>query len=238
MLIDPSDLKSDLDLLEGIEKASTRLVTQAIVDFREEAAAIFSSETDLVQDFAEDITREALDQLGVSRIPQRLYGKIDYKRARYVFHPDYAVRQALFVDSKAEQSSGQSTATLQTAQTSMTIMQIRSGQPVTVKGELDAVIHTELGKFLSTTIFVKYNYDEESSGARTLGSVTVACVPHAFLQSRYNPDPLNTFWGAGRNSQLRGERFRVRLVFKALAERAKWRVQSIPMSPASFAWTE
>ena len=125
MLIDPADLKSDLDTLEDIERASTRLVTQAIVDFREEATAIFGRERDLPQDFAEDITREALDTLGVSRIPQRLYGKIDYKRARYVFHPGYALRQALFVDSKAEKMSGAATATLQTAQTSMRIMHVR-----------------------------------------------------------------------------------------------------------------
>ena len=72
MLIDPADLEANLDTLEDIEKASTRLVTQAILDFREEAAAIFGRERDLPQDFAEDITREALDQMGVSRIPQRL----------------------------------------------------------------------------------------------------------------------------------------------------------------------
>lgn len=238
MLIDPSELKSDLDTLEGIEKASTRLVTQAIVDFRDEAAAIFGRETDLPQDFAEDITREALDQLGVSRIPQRLYGKIDYKRARYVFHPDYALRQALFVDSKAEKTSGRATATLQTAQTSMTIMLIIGGSPVRVEGDLEPVIQTEVGSFLSTTIFVKYNYEGDSLSLKTLTSITVACVPHSFLQKRYNPNPNDTFWGKGRDAPTLGESFRVRLVFRKLAKLANWRVQQIPMSPNEFVWEE
>lgn len=238
MLIDPVDLKSDLDTLEDIEKASMRLVTQAIVDFREEASAIFGQESDLSQDVAEDITREALDTLGVSRIPQRLYGKIDYKRARYIFHPDYALRQALFVDSKAEKMSGASTATLQTAQTSMRIIHVRQGSPVDVQGTLESVIHTELGDFLPTTIFVKYNYTEASNESKALDSITVACVPHAFLQERYNPDAQNTIWRTGRNAPKLGEAFRVRLVFRLLAERAKWRVQRIPTAPESFRWVD
>lgn len=96
MFVNPRTLQEDVDTLEEIEKASARLVTQAIVDFRETASELFANERDLPQDFGEDITRETLDEMGVSRIRQRLYGKIDYKRARYVFHPDYAVRQALF----------------------------------------------------------------------------------------------------------------------------------------------
>ncbi|MBV9034482.1 MAG: SfiI family type II restriction endonuclease [Acidobacteriaceae bacterium] len=100
MLIDPKDLQYDLQRLEEIEKASLRLVVQAILDFRETAVEIFHKEKDLPQDMAEDVTREALDRMGVSRIDERLFGKIDYKRARYVFAPEYAVRQALFVDSK------------------------------------------------------------------------------------------------------------------------------------------
>lgn len=63
---------------------------------------VFQAEIDLVADVGEDITREALDRMGMARIDQRLFGKMDYKRACYLFHPDYAVKQALFVDSKAE----------------------------------------------------------------------------------------------------------------------------------------
>lgn len=124
MLLDPEQLRDDLDRLEEIEKASLRLVVQAIYDYQDTAIEIFREESDLVADIGEDITREALDRLGVARIDQRLFGKIDYKRARYLFHPDYAIRQALFVDSKAEKASGQRTATLQTSQFSMTVHQI------------------------------------------------------------------------------------------------------------------
>ena len=79
-------------------------------------AAFFGRETDLPQDVGEDVTREALDNMGMARIPVRLYGKIDYKRARYIFHSEYSLKQALFVDSKAEDIAGQRTATLQMAQ--------------------------------------------------------------------------------------------------------------------------
>ena len=64
-----------------------------------------------------------MDRMGTSVIPVRLFGKIDYKRARYVFHPEHSIRQALFVDSKAEKTEGARTITIQTAQTSMRIKQ-------------------------------------------------------------------------------------------------------------------
>ncbi len=152
MFIDPNNLETDLMRLEEIEKATMRLVTQAVYDFRRTAADIFENEKDLAQDIGEDITREALDKIGVSRIDERLFGKIDYKRARYVFHPEYAVRQALFVDSKAEEDQGRATATLQTAQTSLRIRHVRSRQEVDVPGSLPRVIETGKTKYLTTTI--------------------------------------------------------------------------------------
>lgn len=239
MFVNPRTLQDDLDTLEEIEKASARLVTQAIVDFRETASELFANERDLPQDFGEDITREALDEMGVSRIRQRLYGKIDYKRARYVFHPDYAVRQALFVDSKAEKTSGAATATLQTAQTSLRIRQMRSGLPVDEPGTLPPFLDIENGPFLTTTIFVKYNYRSMAdSSAHVLDSITVAALPHAYLQDRYNPSAEETIWRTGRNAPSRGEPFRVRLVFNLLAGKARWRVQHVPVVPADFAWVE
>lgn len=139
MLLNPEDLKQDLDRLEEIEKATLRLVTQAIFDYREFALEIFREEGDLVSDIGEDITREALDRLGMPRIDQRLFGKVDYKRACYLFHPDYAIKQALFVDSKAEKVSGQGTATLQISQLSMVVRQVRSGQVVEVPGKMGSL---------------------------------------------------------------------------------------------------
>jgi hypothetical protein len=262
MFIDPKSLEQNLHRLEEIEKASLRLVTQAVLDFRETAAEIFAKEPDLVQDFGEDITREALDRMGVSRIDQRLFGKIDYKRARYVFHPEYAIRQALFVDSKAEKVAGASTATIQTAQTSLRIRHVRTNQPVDEEGKLPEVLASPQGDFLTTTIFVKYNYrivdlagggadegaeedaDEntfpgpESKGANQLVDITLAALPNGMLQDLYNPTAVDTIWRAGRNAPTLGEAFRVRLVFALLKAKAAWRVQKILAAPTPFAWDE
>lgn len=223
------------------------MVSQAILEFRDQASEIFAHEKDLPQDFGEDVTREALDRLGVSRIDQRLYGKIDYKRARYVFHPQYAVRQALFVDSKAEKTSGAATATLQTAQTSMRIKQNRAGVTRDEKGTLGPILTVTSGaSFLTTTIFVKYNYDEvvvpnlamgaASQRVNRLVSITVAGLPNGLLQDRYNPNATETIWRAGRDAPTLSEAFRVRLVFKLLKQKCRWRVQSIPMHPDPFVW--
>jgi Type II restriction enzyme SfiI len=263
MFIDPQSLEQNLPRLEEIERASLRLVTQAVLDFRETAAEIFAKEPDLVQDFGEDITREALDRMGVSRIDQRLFGKIDYKRARYVFHPEYAIRQALFVDSKAEKVAGASTATIQTAQTSLRIRHIRANQSIDEEGKLPRILTSPQGDFLTTTIFVKYNYrvvglagggadegvgddgDEETvesvpelKSANQLVDITVAALPNGILQDFYNPTVADTIWRAGRNAPSLGEPFRVRLVFALLKAKAAWRVQKILAAPTPFAWDE
>jgi len=235
MLISPRDLRDNLGRLEEIEKASLRLVVQAILDFRDDAIAIFREESDLVADIGEDITREALDRMGMSKIDQRLFGKIDYKRARYLFHPEYAIKQALFVDSKAEKISGQGTATLQTSQISMIVRQIRSGHEVAVPGKLPSILEVQGEKFLTTTIFVKYNY-AENNRRNILRDITVACLPNGMLQEQYNPNSANGIWIAGRNAPSRGEEFRVRLSFARLQERAAWRVQKILLPPNDFRW--
>ena len=238
MLLKPEDLRHDLDRLEEIEKATLRLVVQAIHDYRETALEVFREEGDLVSDIGEDITREALDRLGMPRIDQRLFGKIDYKRACYLFHPDYAIKQALFVDSKAEKVSSQGTATLQISQLSMVVKQMRSGQEVNVPGRMPTVITVRGEAYLTTTLFVKYNYDEEGeSGVHALKSVIEAAVPNGMLQDRYNPTPQDTIWIAGRNAPSLGEEFRVRLSFPRLRRKAAWRVQTIPMPPDPFRWS-
>ncbi len=235
MLINPQDLNDDLNRLEEIEKSSLRLVAQALYDYRVSAAEIFREESDQVADIGEDITREALDRLGMSKIDQRLFGKIDYKRARYLFHPDYAIKQALFVDSKAEKISGQATATLQTSQFSMLVRQIRAQQQVEVQGKLPSILIVKDEPYITTTIFVKFNYDEEN-GVNELKSITVAAVPNGMLQDRYNIDAQDTIWLAGRNSPKRGEEFRVRLNLASLKQKANWRVQRMLMAPQEFQW--
>jgi hypothetical protein len=235
MLINPQELSQNLDRLEEIEKVSLRLVTQAIYNYRTTAQEIFREESDLVADIGEDITREALERLGMPRIDQRLFGKIDYKRACYLFHPDYALKQALFVDSKAEKVSGQGTATLQTSQLSMIVRQIRFGGDMEVPGKLPTIVNLKGESYLTTTLFVKYNYQEQDSW-NMLKSITVAAVPNGMLQERYNPNTQDTIWIAGRNAPTLGEEFRVRLSFHRLKVKANWRVQKIPIPPDEFSW--
>jgi Type II restriction enzyme SfiI len=238
MFIDPPSLMTNAARLEEIEKASIRLVTQSVHDFREQAAYIFANEKDKVADIGEDITREALDRMGVSRIDERLFGKVDYKRARYVFHPEYTLRQALFVDSKAERITDQATATLQTAQTSLRIRHVRGGVPADEAGTLPCVLKTKTAGYLTTTIIVKYGYREPTIGEYELAAITIAALPNGMLQDFYNPSAADTIWRAGRNAPTRGEPFRVRLVFDLLKAKTNWRVQTIPMPPAPFTWED
>jgi len=236
MFRDPSSLVYDLDTVEDIERATLRLVTQALADFRDDAKAIFVAEKDLQADIGEAITREALDSVGVSKIPVRLFGKIDYKRARYVFHPAYAARQALFVDSKAEKAAN--VVRVQTSQVSMHIRQVRAGKEVDVPGELPIVLESGGLTFLTSTVFVKYFYDVRR-GHNRLKTIRVACIPSGMLQERYNPHARNTIWKAGPDAPTRGEAFRTRLSFQLLREKAAWRVQDIRVEPEEpFVWSE
>lgn len=235
MLINPQELSQNLDRLEEIEKISLRFVTQAIYDYRMLAQEIFKEESDLVADIGEDITREAVERLGMPKIDQRLFGKVDYKRACYLFHPDYALKQALFVDSKAEKVSGQGTATLQTSQFSMIVRQVRIGQDVAVPGKLPSVLTLRDEAYLTTTLFIKYNYLDQNN-INVLKSITVVALPNGMLQDRYNPSPHDTIWIAGRNAPTLGEEFRVRLSFSRLKQKARWRVQKISLFPDEFHW--
>jgi hypothetical protein len=234
MFRDPLSLADDLPALEDIELASQRFVTQCLLDFRQSAREIFAAEKDLQADIGEDITREALENVGVSKIQVRLFGKMDYKRARYVFHPTYAVRQALFVDSKAEKAA--LVARIQTSQTSMRIRQIRAGAIVDVQGSLPTVIAIAETNYLTTTIFAKYFYEETDQG-NNLKKIRVACIPNGMLQDKYNPTATDTIWKAGPNAPTLGEEFRTRLSFDLLRQKAAWRVQDISIDPEEpFAW--
>ena len=209
--------------IEEVERSCLRLVVRAIRDYHEKAVVIFHEETDLPNDIAEDVTREALDGLGISRVHIRLYGKVDYKRAAIVFLPDREIEVALMIDSKAEKDAN--TATLQMSQTSMEVRQLRSGKVVSVKGVLPPFIERSGHKMQTVTIIVKYIYEEESSGS-LLKRVKIACVPSGLLQDDYNRNEKDTIWKVGRNAPSLGEDFRVRLSFSALEKKAAWRVVS------------
>jgi hypothetical protein len=103
-------LIEDLNLLkkndiEDIEKVTLKWIFQAILDFGMEAYDIFQYSPDKVKDVAEDVTREILDRLPGYNVQQRIFGTVDYKKARYIILPDQMIRQALFIDSKAEKDN-------------------------------------------------------------------------------------------------------------------------------------
>jgi len=203
-----------------VEQSCLRLVVRAIQDSKD-AAKIFREETDLPNDVAEDVTREALATLGMSRIPIRLYGKIDYKRAAYLFLPEREVSVALMVDSKAEKDGN--SARIQMSQTSMEIRQRRAGKSLKIQGALPPFIERGTVKMQTVTIIVKYIYSDLEKGS-LLKQVKIACIPNGLLQDDYNPTEDDTIWLAGPDAPSLKEEFRVRLSFSRLKAKAPWRV--------------
>lgn len=152
-----------------------------------------------------------------------------------MFHPDYAVRQALLVDAKAEKEREK--ARIQTSQTSLRIMRrTKEGAVVDEHGTLPSIVVMDGQAHVTTTIFVKFSYNDPEEH-RSLKMIRLACLPNGMLQARYNPNPDDTIWSAGPHSPLRGERFRVRLSFPLLKQKEAWRVQDIPLEPPElFVW--
>ena len=169
-------------------------MTQALYEFKRDAVQIFAIEQDRVKTIGEDITREAMDRLSTSVIPIRLSGDVDYKRARFYFHPDFSLRQALFVDSKAEKSTP-NVARVQVSQTSMPIRYINSKTKAIIDktGTMPQIYPHVDGPCLTTSVFVKYHY-EEQLGLNTLTSITILCIPNGMLAETYNPTPQDTIW--------------------------------------------
>lgn len=222
-LRDPASLAEQE--IEDAEKQSLRCLFQAEVDFGYDAAEIFSQSVDEVKDVAEDLTREMLDRFGGYQIAQRIFGNVDYRKARYMVFPDVSIRQALFVDSKAEKACR--TATLQMSQLSMSVRQRRGGTVVEQPGKLPPISVYQGLNYLTTTLLVHYHYEDDPDGRHILRDATLAAVPNGKLQSRYNPNADDTIWLVGRNAPTLGEDFRVRLAFAKLEGKAPWRVQRI-----------
>ncbi|SRR5581483_11466585 len=80
------------DDLKQIERLTLRWIFQAVLDFGMDAYEVFLKSPDDVKDVAEDITRELLDRLPGFNVPQRIFGTVDYKRAR-LRHPARSDRQ-------------------------------------------------------------------------------------------------------------------------------------------------
>ncbi len=214
-----------LDEIERIEKLTLRWIFQAVLDFGMEAHEIFLKSPDSVKDIAEDITRELLDRLSGFNVQQRVYGTVDYKKARYVILPDETVRQALFIDSKAEKENR--SATIQMSQTSLWVKQRRAGSDVNEKGFLPEISEYGGKNYLTTTCLIHFLYEDDDRGIHYLREVTIAAIPNGKLQDRYNPNPDNGIWLAGRNAPTLGEDFRVRVSFSRLKDKASWRIQTL-----------
>ena len=219
------DIRSlSVEQIEAVEKLTLRWVFQATLDFGLEALDIFRQSPDKVKEIGEDVTREVLDRLPGYNVPQRVYGTVDYKKARYIILPETMVRQALLVDSKAEKDSR--SATIQMSQTSMRVRHRRGGRDVDEAGLLPPIYVCDGKQYLTTTAFLHFRYRDEKS-VHHLEEVTIFGVPSGLLQERYNPTAGESFWIAGRNAPTRGEDFRVRVSFKSLKATAPWRVQKI-----------
>ena len=214
-----------LDELELLERTTFEMVVRAIEDYFQESVTVFREERDEAGDIAEDVMREAVEAMGLSGIHERLYGKVDYKKAIYVFVP-HAEPVALMLDAKAEK--GNTSATIQMSQTSMWIRYIDSrGNPVDEQGKLGSTLTRNGRKLRVVSIVAKYVYADREEGGYDLKKIILACIPNGQLQERYNPIPESTIWRAGRHSPKRGEDFRVRLSFSRLKEKSSWRVRYI-----------
>lgn len=198
-------------------------------DFANDAWEFFRQSEDDPKDIAEDITRELLDRLGGYSITQRIFGNVDYRKARYVILSDLAVRQAFMVDSKAEKNN--SSATLQMSQLSLTVRQQRSGEVTDVSGNLPSVAEYNGNSYLTTVLLSHYHYsaqvgnDGKDRPPYALKGITLVAVPNGKLQDIYNPNHEDTIFIAGRNAPSLGESFRVRLSFPRLESKTLWRVQ-------------
>jgi len=199
------------------------MVVQALADYRVQAEQIFQEESDLAQDIAEDVMREAIDAMGIAGLQERLYGKVDFKKAVYVFIPE-AYPVALMLDAKAEKGNG--SATIQMSQTSMRVQFLKKdGSVVDESGKLLAEIERNGRTLHVVSIICKFMYEDLEDGTYVLDDIIIACIPNAILQDTYNPNPEDNIWRVGSNSPKRGEDFRVRLSFKKLKQKAKWRVR-------------
>nr|VFK28587.1 MAG: Type II restriction enzyme SfiI [Candidatus Kentron sp. MB] len=220
-----------LDEIEEIEKLTLRWVFQAVKDFGMEAQEVFLRSPDNVKDIAEDITRELLDRLSGFNVRQRIYGTVDYKKARYIILPEQVIRQALFIDSKAEKENR--SATIQMSQTSMWIKQRRAGYEINEKGSLPEISTYEDKNYLTTTCLVHFMYADDNAGKHHLREVTIAGIPNGRLQDRYNPTADDGFWLVGRNAPTLDEDFRVRISFDRLKSKAAWRIQTLSYDEAN-----
>ena len=231
------DLSADTmaqDEIEIVEKISLRLVVQAIVTFGTQAWLEFRDSPDKEQDIAQDIVRDALDEMAGFSRRQRVLGTVDYRRARWLPTPFGLVPQALCVDAKAS---------LEDYRINLQLSQISMRPVYWDKPSQRAVIREpgvptsypftfadrDTRTAISTTIFVQmvYKAPGRKSSRRLLTDALVVAIPNGKLEQRYAPSAEDTIWRAGKHSPRRGEEPRTRISVEALREKALWRVQRV-----------
>jgi type II restriction enzyme SfiI len=228
--------------IEVIEMQTLRWAVQALLDYAPEIWDEFGNSPDDADGVAEDVTQESLVRLsGYNLDKRRLYGTVDYRRARYVILPELIVPQALFVDSKAEKAAA--SGRLQINQTSIRVLfQRPDGTVVDVPGGLtDTITLADGTAYLTTTVFVHYHYGESDATGRSLRQVKVAALPNGRLEGSYVTSPTDTIWNVGPDAPTLGERQRARLSFDKLKARTNWRVQSIVFDAGgapTFSWDD
>ncbi|MGH8557864.1 MAG: SfiI family type II restriction endonuclease [Methylococcales bacterium] len=226
-LRDPYSLSGDE--IEEIEMQSLRALFVGACNLGFDAFEIFRQSSDNPKDIGEDTTREMMDRLGGYQLQQRILGNVDYRKAHYVILPELSLRQALFVDSKAEKG-GATSGTLQMSQLSMRVRFMKNHLATDEPGHLQPVSSHGGKPFLTTTLLAHYTYEEAESGF-LLKKTTLVAVPNGKLQDTYNPDAHDTIWIAGRDAPTRGEDFRVRISFRRLILKRSWRVQEVSYIP-------
>jgi len=214
--------------VEQIEKQTLRWVTQALLDNAGEIWVEFRDSPDDADGVGEDVTQDTLTRLsGFTLDRRRLYGTVDYRRARYAILPELITTQALFVDSKAEKSAG--SGRIQINQSSIRVLfQRPDGTVIDVPGGLQTgVALADERTYLTTTIFVHYHYEESPIHGRRLLQIKVISLPNGRLEAGYVVSATNTIWNVGPDAPTLGEAQRARISFARLKEQKNWRVQSI-----------
>jgi hypothetical protein len=231
-MLTETDFEEDTERLEEIEQGSVQIVAEAINGYSEKISNAFDSSSDFhqylhedpndeIENKAEALTEAALDQLGIVDTDPSLMTSIDHKRTRYVGGADFVAKQLLLVDSKAEKDDNRRSR-MQLTQTSMDVRQMRWGEEQDKEGDLPEIVNNCGEDILTTTILVKYVYEEAESGENSIDEVIIAGVPNGLLQDEYNPNVDDNIWDAGPND--REQNFRTRLNFERLENENPLRV--------------
>lgn len=227
-----------LDELEDLEKQTLRMIVQALQQYSREAKEIFEtteadSPTEVIV-LAEDLTQYALEVAEVYPINKRYAGFIDYKRVRWLPTPAGLFPQVLLADAKASKENNRDT--LQASQLPMDAEFASGGNVVTLSAGVipHMPIESADGQTLSavtTSIFVHFYYrdlvGDPRGRLRELRDIYILAIPHNRLKPRYNPNPQDTFFGAGKHSPARGEEPRIRVYFSRLRKMTPWRLQQL-----------